>query len=142
MTLVHCENYEAFFAQLNAEIQERLDFEPARRMTVFSRLFFESFPLEELEAANLRDIYASTYFFWNQFQKLDRSKPRVQVFNPALEEHGWTSDYTIVAVFACDMPFLMDSLRLALDRRNIPINMLHSSVFEVERNTQFELVDF
>ncbi|MCH7866892.1 MAG: NAD-glutamate dehydrogenase [Myxococcales bacterium] len=142
MTLVHCENYEAFFAQLNAEIQERLDFEPARRMTVFSRLFFESFPLEELEAANLRDIYASTYFFWNQFQKLDRSKPRVQVFNPTLEEHGWTSDYTIVAVFACDMPFLMDSLRLALDRRNIPINMLHSSVFEVERNTQFELVDF
>ena len=142
MTLVHCENHESFFVQLNAEIRERLEFEQARLMTVFSRLYFESFPLEELESANLRDVYASTYFFWNQFQRLDRSKPRVQVFNPSLEEHGWTSDHTIVAVFARDMPFLLDSLRLALDRRNIPINMLHSSVFEVERNARFELVEF
>jgi glutamate dehydrogenase len=142
MTLVHCENHEMFFVQFNAEIRERLDLEQAGLMTVFSRLFFESYPLEELETADLRDIYASTYFFWNQFQRLNRTEPRVQVFNPTLEEHGWTSDHSIVAVFARDMPFLLDSLRLALDRRSIPIHMLHSSVFEVERNDRFELVEF
>ncbi|MBW2292485.1 MAG: NAD-glutamate dehydrogenase, partial [Deltaproteobacteria bacterium] len=37
---------------------------------------------------------------------------------------------------------LLDSLRQALDRRNVSINMLHSSVLEVERGAALEIVRF
>ena len=140
MTLVHCENRESFFAQIESEIHERLDLDSARRLSAFARIFYNSFPLEELDARRLRDVYASTYFFWAGLQKRGGPEPRVQVFNPSLEEHGWTSEHTVVAVTMRDMPFLLDSLRLALDRRGIPISMLHSVVLEVARDAQLKFV--
>lgn len=142
MPLVRCDSHESFFAQIEAEIRDRLAPDSARRMIAFTRIFFGSFPLEELQARRLRDVYASTYFFWIRFQKQDCREPRLRVFNPTLEEHGWTSKHTVVAVILRDMPFLLDSLRLALDRRNIPISMLHSSALEVQRNSRLELVEF
>jgi glutamate dehydrogenase len=142
MTLVHFENRESFFAQIETEIHQRLDVDSARRLRAYARIFFETFPLQELEARQQRDIYASTYFLWTELQRLNCETPRVLVFNPSLEEHGWTSDHTVVAVIGRDMPFLLDSLRLALDRRSIPIHMLHSAVLEIERDVEGELLDF
>ncbi|MCP5042773.1 MAG: NAD-glutamate dehydrogenase, partial [bacterium] len=139
MPLVHCKNTESFHEEIAAEIKQRLDPQLAPSVTAFARVFFESFPLEEIEGRELRDVYACTYFLWNQFRNAPGNAPRVQVFNPKLEEHGWISGNTIVAVFVRDMPFLVDSLRLALDRRGVRIHLLHSTVFQTQRNADNEL---
>ncbi len=41
-------------------------------------------------------------------------KPLVRLFNPSLKQHGWESPHTIVQVVNDDMPFLVDSVTMAL----------------------------
>ena len=43
-----------------------------------------------------------------------RGRALVRVFNPTLREHGYTSPHTVVEMVNDDMPFLVDSIGLAL----------------------------
>src|SRR5262252_3370496 len=45
----------------------------------------------------------------------------VRVFNATRERDGWTSPHTIVETVNDDMPFLVDSLEMALTRLGHPI---------------------
>ena len=138
MTHIHCENRESFFAQMEAEVSSRLPTPAADSVREFARIFFASFPFEELEARRLRDVYGSTYSLWQILQSEGSTTPRVEVFNPQLDEHGWSSHQTIVAAAVRDMPFLVDSLRIALDRRNVSIHTLHSCALEATRSDDGE----
>ena len=41
---------------------------------------------------------------------------KVRVYNPQIEQHGWQSTHTVVEVVTDDMPFLVDSVSMALNR--------------------------
>src|SRR3984957_6941504 len=58
----------------------------------------------------------------------------VRVFNPTLREHGFVSPHTIIDVVNDDMPFLVDSVNLALTERALTLHFLAHPVFAVERN--------
>ena len=46
-----------------------------------------------------------------------RGRALVRVFNPTLREHGYTSPHTVIEMVNDDMPFLVDSIGLALTQR-------------------------
>ena len=50
------------------------------------------------------------------FARRRRRTALVRVFNPTLREHGYTSPHTIIEMVNDDMPFLVDSISLALTR--------------------------
>jgi glutamate dehydrogenase len=139
MSLVHCEDQEEFLAQLAAEIHRRIAGEPAHQLTEFARIFFSTVSLEELAGRSLRDVFASMILIFQELKHIDATIPRIRIFNPTIEEHGWTSNDTVVAVFTRDMPFVVDSLRLAFDRHSIQVHTLNSSVLDVDRLESGEL---
>ena len=53
----------------------------------------------------------------SQFARRRRGRALVRVFNPTLREHGYTSPHTVIEMVNDDMPFLVDSIGLALSRR-------------------------
>src|SRR3984885_4528032 len=57
----------------------------------------------------------------------------VRVFNPTLKEHGYVSPHTIIEVVNDDMPFLVDSVSLALTERSLTLHFLAHPVFAVAR---------
>jgi len=46
----------------------------------------------------------------------------VRVFNPTLREHGFTSPHTVIEMVNDDMPFLVDSISLALTQRALTLH--------------------
>ncbi len=62
------------------------------------------------------------------------SSARVKVFNPQPEVDGWLSAHTSIYVNQRDMPFLVDSLRMALNRRGLNIFTLQSNPVWVSRS--------
>ena len=40
----------------------------------------------------------------------------MRVYNPQFEEHGWQSTHTAVEIVTDDMPFLIDSVSMELNR--------------------------
>tara|TARA_B110000008_G_scaffold258262_1_gene277085 strand:+ start:1244 stop:1894 length:651 start_codon:yes stop_codon:yes gene_type:complete len=59
---------------------------------------------------------------------------KVRVFNPTVKIDGWSSQYSTIYVNQRDMPFLVDSLRMALNRRGLNIFTLQSNPVWVVRD--------
>ena len=59
---------------------------------------------------------------------------KVRVFNPSIEIDSWSSQYTTIYINQRDMPFLVDSLRMALNRRELNIYTLQSNLAWTSRD--------
>ncbi|HWX78459.1 MAG TPA: NAD-glutamate dehydrogenase [Steroidobacteraceae bacterium] len=58
----------------------------------------------------------------------------VRVFNPTLREHGFVSPHTLIDVVNDDMPFLVDSINLALTERGLTLHFLAHPIFAASRD--------
>ena len=61
-------------------------------------------------------------------------EPRISVFNPRLDTHGFDSAATCVTIVTDDMPFLVDSLGMAFAARGVALRMLVHPVLEARRD--------
>ena len=58
----------------------------------------------------------------------------VRVFNPSLREHGYVSPHTVIEVVNDDMPFLVDSVSLALTERSLTLHFIAHPIIAVTRD--------
>jgi glutamate dehydrogenase len=125
--------------QLHERLYSRLEEERAEAVEAFARYFYATVPLDDLADRRLDDLYGATLSVWHFLQHHDPSSPKVRVFNPDFEEHGWQSSHTFVAVLQDDMPFLVDSVRIELNRRGLTVHAIHNAVLAVERDADHDL---
>lgn len=117
-------------------IDERNNEEQASRIKHFAALYYDGAPSADLNARNTEDLYGATVSCWLFIQKNNISKPKVRVFNPDVESHGWQSTHTVIEILAREMPFLIDSVRIELNRRGMSIHSINSSVVHIERDAK------
>jgi glutamate dehydrogenase len=68
------------------------------------------------------------------FGRRRRGRALVRVFNPTLREHGYVSAHTVIEMVTDDMPFLVDSIGLALTQRSLTLHFLAHPVLAVTRD--------
>lgn len=107
----------------------------------FIRYFFSYTALEDLENHSLESLYHIALSQWRLMSICKPSDIKVTVTNPSLSKDGWVSPYTIVQVVMKDMPFLVDSIRMALTRLNLNYNLIiHVGGICVKRDESQEIV--
>jgi glutamate dehydrogenase len=121
-------------------IASKAEPEQALQVDALARLFYRSFPAEDMRGCRVDDLYGFIYGAWRSLRNWDGSSCRVRIFQPDLEKHGWESHHSVVVVIARDMPFILDSVRGELNRRNATIHKLHGQNFALKRNDRAELV--
>jgi len=130
--------------ELNLFAVKQLDAKEAQRLMELARLFFTYYPLEELVGRHFSDVFGSVYHWWRFIQEfngqVDCKSPKLRVFNPVLAEDGWVCPHTVVVVLQKDMPFLVDSIRIEMNRRNIAIHSVKSTVINVRRDDKHKLI--
>ncbi|WP_249977076.1 NAD-glutamate dehydrogenase [Vreelandella olivaria] len=133
------ESRQDLLKQLQERMEARLEPARAAEIEAFARHFYATVPLEDLVDRRLDDLYGATLSIWQFLQHHDPQSPKIRVFNPDFEEHGWQSTHTFVAVLHEDMPFLVDSVRIELNRRGLTVHAIQNAVFTVERDGQHQL---
>src|SRR5690606_33573458 len=63
-----------------------------------------------------------------------RGKAGVRLFNPTMKEHGWESPHTVLQIANDDMPFLVDSVTMALADLGIGVHVLGHPVIRMTRD--------
>jgi glutamate dehydrogenase len=106
----------------------------AERVKEFSKILFKNISHDDLEDRNDSDLYGATLSLWNEFVNFDSSSPNIRVFNPEISKHGWQSSHTIVEIIVKDMPFLVDSVRMTLNRMGITAHLLLHSPLKLTRS--------
>ena len=88
------------------------------------------------------DIFWSVWglcCFAQRFSVEDAKEGKVRVFTPTEKIDGWNSQYTTIYIDHRDMPFLVDSLRIALNRRGLNIFTLQSNPVWILRDSAGQL---
>ncbi|MGB3619891.1 MAG: NAD-glutamate dehydrogenase, partial [Ketobacter sp.] len=138
------EGYASLVERLSEMVRERFDssHSPHTEMvSEFARHFYSAAPVQELQRKRVEDLYGMTAGLWNFLRSLPDNQPRIRVFNPRHEDHGWQSTHTVVEVLAPDCAFLVDTVMMEVVRRGIAIHTVINSVFRVKRNDRGELID-
>lgn len=133
------ESRQDLLKQLQERLHARLEPTRAAALEAFARHFYATVPVEDLVDRRLDDLYGATLSIWQFLQHHDPQSPKVRVFNPDFEEHGWQSTHTFVAVLHEDMPFLVDSVRIELNRRGLTVHAIQNAVLAVSRDERHQL---
>lgn len=90
----------------------------------------------DLAHRNHSDVYGAAVNLWQAFATRSGSGPYVRVYNPEVARHGWQSPHTLVEVVCTDAPFLVDSIRMVLNRLGITSHLMLHQPMQVTRNAE------
>ena len=89
----------------------------SERMGEFIASYFDGVDPDEIVARGPATLFAVASTHWRLLDSgRARHSPRVRVFNPTLAEDGFVSDHTSIQIVQDDMPFLVDSVTMAVNR--------------------------
>jgi glutamate dehydrogenase len=103
----------------------------------FVAAYFDNTDPDELLARGPATLFAIANAHW---RLLDMARPantgKVRVFNPTLAEDGFVSDHTVVQIVNDNMPFLVDSVTMAINRGNRTAHWIVHPLVSVARDAQ------
>ncbi|MFC3032097.1 NAD-glutamate dehydrogenase [Pseudoalteromonas fenneropenaei] len=115
-------------------IQKKVHAEHVSLVEKFAKTLYSNMSKEDLVKRNDSDLYGAALSLWNSLEKNTSDEPVIRVFNPEVAKDGWQSSHTIVEIIVKDMPFLVDSVRMAMNRENIVSHLLLHSPLKIQRN--------
>ncbi len=130
----HFEDRSLLIRNFTAHVKKSMDEKEAASLVAFSELYLQFFPVDAWVGREISDLQGFLFGLRMFMQEGVSDAPHVQVFNPNIEEHGWMCGRTVVTVLQKDMPFLVDSVRLELNRRDIPLYVVQSTIMTVKRS--------
>jgi glutamate dehydrogenase len=106
------------------------------------RELFKHASMRDLTQYELTDLSGMVVTLWHSLQNKTGKKARVEVINPNVEEHEWQSQHTIVSILHDEIPFVIDSARLALNKLEINIHAVFYGTFGVVRDKKGQFQKF
>ncbi|WP_409423165.1 NAD-glutamate dehydrogenase [Pseudoalteromonas sp. RW-H-Ap-1] len=115
-------------------IQKKVHADNVLLVEKFAKALYSNMSKEDLAHRNDSDLYGAALSLWNSLEKNTTDDAFIRVFNPEVAKDGWQSSHTIVEIITKDMPFLVDSVRMAMTRENIASHLLLHSPLKIQRD--------
>ena len=115
-------------------VHDKLDHPLAALAEAFVQHYYRAVPPADLIDRDPLDLYGAALAHLRFGEHRQPGHAKVRVYNPQIEQHGWQSTHTIVEVVTDDMPFLVDSVSMALNRLGLLIHLTIHPVLPVRRD--------
>jgi glutamate dehydrogenase len=111
------------------------------RQTSFVSAYFENTDPDEITARGPATLFAIADAHWRLLDapRAVRSA-KVRVFNPTLAEDGFVSEHTVVQIVHDNMPFLVDSVTMAINRGSRTAHWIVHPLMSVARDAKGKIV--
>ncbi len=114
--------------------RDRLEDDEAEAFEAFVRHYYQWVPPEDLADRRPQQLCRTALAHWRLLQGRQRGQSKVSVHNPSEDEDGDRSPYTVLDIVCDDMPFLVDSVTMELNREGYAINLVIHPVMGVRRD--------
>ena len=131
---------EDLLTSVIARLRQKLDRKQADMGETFLRHYYRSVAPVDLINRDSLDLYGAALAHLRFGERRQPGKAKVRVYNPQIEQHGWQSTHTAIEIVTDDMPFLVDSVTMAINRLGMVIHLIIHPVLSVERDGQGMLV--
>ncbi|KTF09545.1 NAD-glutamate dehydrogenase [Pseudoalteromonas sp. H103] len=120
-------------------IQKKVHADNVLLVEKFAKALYSNMSKEDLAHRNDSDLYGAALSLWNSLEKNTTDDAFIRVFNPEVAKDGWQSSHTIVEIITKDMPFLVDSVRMAMTRENIASHLLLHCPLKIQRDSDAKI---
>ncbi len=121
---------------------QRLTGAAAKQAREFLALYYDQVDAEDLGARAPEDLYGAAMAHLAFARRFATGTPKLRVYNPRVDEHGWASPHTVVEIVNDDMPFLVDSVTMELNRQGHTLHLLLHPLVMTVRDAAGELASF
>ena len=105
-----------------------------KRLEVFIRKYLANVPASDLDGMSAADIFNLVREHSDFAAKRGRGKASVRVYTPSKSQNNYASDHTVIEVVNDDMPFLVDSVTAAVNRRGLTAHLIIHPIMKVRRD--------
>ncbi len=138
----HRQEIQEIINKVLETLNPRLSNDQAQLITIFAQRYYGSSSLSDLSERTIEDLAGALWSHWNFIYQRKPGEAKIRVFNPTLEEDGWQSTHTIIEVSHDDIPFLVDSMRMEVNRSGMQIHFaIHFGGTKVKRDAQNRITD-
>jgi glutamate dehydrogenase len=102
--------------------KERIPGDRGDAMASFISQYLAGISDEDLIQFRTADLYGAAVAHWNFLHQRAPGTTRIRVYNPRHDDHGWQST------------FLVDSVRMAMDRLGLTVHLLIHPVMQIRRS--------
>ncbi len=128
--------------KLRDHIKNKVPAAKATLLETFAGRYYANCSLEDLTERSIDDLFGGLLSHWNFIYQRKPGESKVRVFNPTLEKDGWESTHTIIEVSHDDIPFLVDSIRMEVDRNGLQIHYaIHFGGLKVKRDAEDKIIE-
>jgi glutamate dehydrogenase len=120
-------------------IQQKVDSKTAPLVEQFAHLLYGNMSSLDIAHRNDSDMYGAALSLWSSLNEHKDDAPVIHVFNPSVSKNGWKSSHTIIEVIIQDMPFLVDSIRIALNRLGLSPHLMLNAPLQIVRDKKLEV---
>lgn len=108
----------------------------AKQFRLFLEQVIHVHPEENLFKQSDKDCFGVFYELYRFGLERQSGETKVRIFNPQKDKEGWGSERTIIYFCQQDVPFLVDSLRMALNRMRVDIHLMQSNPVILTRDSK------
>ena len=121
-------------AAILQQIQARVAPAQNAQAQMFANQFFKRVSADDV-AARPAETWTGLIIGLIDFMRVRKpGTPNVRVFNPSLRDNGWDSTHTAIQIVTDDMPFLVDSVGIAVAHAGLLLHTRDPSGVQVERD--------
>lgn len=125
-----------------AKIKHSMSGEQAEFCAEFAKQLYGTVALEDLREWDLDDLYGAVINFWSLINERSPHEVKIRIYNPDFERHGWQTTHTVVEVICDDMPFIVDSLRMIINRMGLTSHLIiHMGGISVKRDKNNKVIE-
>jgi glutamate dehydrogenase len=125
---------EALIDSVCARLHEQLHDGDATSAEAFARQYYRWVSPEDLSERSAIDLYGAALAHFNLARTRTPGEPKLRVYNPQFDQNGWQSTHTAVEIVTDDMPFLIDSVTMELNRHGFGVHLIIHPVMTVHRD--------
>ena len=114
----------------------------AKEASAFARLLFDHLPEEEFGDRSAQSWANLVQDLLRYFRERQGNALKVRVFNPSLDDDGWECTHTVIQIVNDDMPFLVDTVAMAVAQDNTLTHLILHPVIRVQRDPGGHVLNF
>jgi glutamate dehydrogenase len=105
----------------------------------YLKQYFADIPFEDLEGRSPRVMARVALDHLDFGAERRPGQALLRIFNATEKEHGYSSAFTFVEMINDDMPFLVDSVAAAINRRHLAVHITVHPIISVRRDNNHKL---
>lgn len=90
----------------------------------FARLFYSQAFDHDLKKRSISELFGMAYSHWCLVSRAPKAGCLVRVFNTDIERDGWMTSHTVVQINMKDLPFIVDSTRMEINRLGLTVHLM------------------